>query len=93
MAPGKFEWNFTHVIFKHIFVIAGWGISCEITILWMSLDLTDDKSTLVQLMAWRRQATSHYLNNVDTDLCRRTARQQAITWTMLTRISVAVPRH
>ena len=29
---------------------------------WMSLDLTDDKSALVQVMAWCRQATSHYLS-------------------------------
>ena len=28
----------------------------------MSLNLTDDKSTLVQVMAWCRQATSHYLS-------------------------------
>ena len=28
----------------------------------MPLDLTDDKSTLVQVMAWCRQATSHYLS-------------------------------
>ena len=28
----------------------------------MPLDLADDKSTLVQVMAWCRQATSHYLN-------------------------------
>ena len=28
----------------------------------MPLDLTDDKSTLVQVMAWCHQATSHYLN-------------------------------
>ena len=27
---------------------------------WMPLDHTDDKSTLVQVMAWCRQATSHY---------------------------------
>ena len=29
---------------------------------WMIQDLTDDKSTLVQVMAWCRQATSHYLS-------------------------------
>ena len=29
---------------------------------WMPQDLTDDKSTLVQVMAWCRQATSHYLS-------------------------------
>ena len=28
----------------------------------MSLDLTEDKSTLVQVMAWCRQTTSHYLS-------------------------------
>ena len=33
----------------------GWGISYEIA-------LTDDQSTLVQVMAWCRQATSHYLS-------------------------------
>ena len=27
----------------------------------MSFDLTEDKSILVQVMAWCRQATSHYL--------------------------------
>ena len=40
----------------------GWGISYEIALKWMPLDLTDDKSTLVQVMAWCRQATSHYLS-------------------------------
>ena len=29
---------------------------------WMPQNLTDDKSTLVQVMAWCRQATSHYLS-------------------------------
>ena len=61
LAPGKFEWNFTYVIFKLILVIDGWGIYFEIALIWMSLDLTDDQSTLVQVMAWCRQATSHYL--------------------------------
>ena len=28
----------------------------------MPQDLTDDKSTLIQVMAWCRQATSHYMN-------------------------------
>ena len=39
-----------------------WGISYEIALRWMPLDLTDDKPTLVQVMAWCRQATSHYLS-------------------------------
>ena len=39
-----------------------WGISYEIALRWMPLDLTDDKSTLIQVMAWCLQATSHYLS-------------------------------
>ena len=39
-----------------------WGISCKIALRWMPLDLADNKSTLVQVMAWCRQATSHYLS-------------------------------
>ena len=38
----------------------GWGISYVIALRWMPLDLT--KSTLLQVMAWCRQATSHYLS-------------------------------
>ena len=62
LAPGKFEWNFRHVSFKQILVIDDWGISCEIALTWKPQDLTDGKSTLVQVMAWCRQATSHYLS-------------------------------
>ena len=63
MAPVKFEWNFRHVIFKQILVIDGCSISCKIAlIIWMSLDFTDDQSTLVQVMARCRQASSHYLS-------------------------------
>ena len=50
-----------NAVFKLILGIDGWGISCIITFRQMSLDLTD-KSTLVPVMAWCRQATSHYLN-------------------------------
>ena len=62
LAPGKFEWHLRYVIFKWILVIDGWGISCEVALIWMSLDFTDDPSTLLQVMAWCRQATSHYLS-------------------------------
>ena len=33
-------------------MIDGWGMSYEIALIWMSLDFTDDQSTLVQVMAW-----------------------------------------
>ena len=44
-------------------MIDGWGISCEISLSWQSLNFTDDKSMLVQVMAWCRQATSHHLSH------------------------------
>ena len=62
LAPGRFKRNLRKVIFKLILMIGGWGIFCKIALKWMSMDLTDDKSTLVQVMAWCRQATSHYLS-------------------------------
>ena len=40
----------------------GCDISSEIALRWTSLDLSDNKSTLVQVMVWCRQASSHYLN-------------------------------
>ena len=61
LVPGRFQFNFRQVIFRLNLVNGGWGISSEIAIRWMPLDLTDDKSTLVRVMAWCRQATSHYL--------------------------------
>ena len=39
----------------------------------MPWDLIDGKSTLVQLLAWCSQATSHYLSNLDLDLCHHMA--------------------
>ena len=38
------------------------GTSCETALRWMPWNTFGDKSTLVQVMAWCRQATSHYLN-------------------------------
>ena len=43
-------------------MIDGWGISHEIDLVWMTLDFTDVQTTLVQVMAWCCQATSHYLS-------------------------------
>ena len=62
LTPGRFELNFRSVNFKPVLVIDGWGIYCEIATRWLPLDLTDDKSTLFQVMAWCCQATSHYLS-------------------------------
>ena len=54
--------KFRYLIFQIILVIDGWVICCELALRWIPLDLTDDESTLVQVMAWCRQATSHYLS-------------------------------
>ena len=37
------------------------GTSCEIILRWMPQNTNHDKSTLVQVIAWCCQATSHYL--------------------------------
>ena len=62
LTPGRFQFDFRYVIFKLTLVYGGWGISYEISLRRKPQDLTDDKSTLVQVMAWCRQATSHYLS-------------------------------
>ena len=38
----------------------GWSIFCRITLRWMTLGLTDDKSTLALVMACCLTAPSHY---------------------------------
>ena len=48
--------------FNLTWVDGGLSISHKIALRWMPLDLSDDKSTLVQVMAWCHQATSHYLS-------------------------------
>ena len=55
----KIHWR---INFQLILVIDGWSISCKIVLKWMPVDPTGVKSTLVQVMAWCRQATSHYLS-------------------------------
>ena len=53
----------------------GCYISSEIALRWTSQDLNDDMSTLVQVMAWWRQATSHYLSQC----CPRSLSPYSIT--------------
>ena len=62
LAPERFQRNFRKVNFQLILVIDGWSVSCKVVLKWMPVDLTDGKSTLVQDMAWCRQATSHNLS-------------------------------
>ena len=46
----------THALFLFM------STSCEIVLRWITQNLTDGKSTCVQVMAWCHQAASHYLS-------------------------------
>ena len=54
--------DFINSIFNLAFLIGIVISSYENALRWLPWDLMDDKSTLVQIMAWCRQATSHYLS-------------------------------
>ena len=58
LAPGR---SFINVIFNLALLIGIFKSSNDNVLRWMPQDLTE-KSTLVQLMAWCHQATSHYLS-------------------------------
>ena len=62
LAPERFQRNFSKVNFPANFSDWKQSISCKIVLKWIPMDLTDCKSTLVQVMAWCRQATSHCLS-------------------------------
>ena len=62
LTPRRYGSNFKSVISKHMLQPQFMNISCEIVTRRKIQNHTDDKSTLVQVMAWCHQATSHYLN-------------------------------
>ena len=62
LAPGRSGCDSKNGIFNLVLLIGIFRLSRDNALRWMPQDLTDDKSTLVQVMAWCRQATSHYLN-------------------------------
>ena len=63
LVPGRFGCDlknsiFNFVLFKLIGILRA---LYDNALRWMTRNITDDQSTLVQVMAWCRQATSHYL--------------------------------
>ena len=62
LAPGWSECDSKNVIFQSCFT--DWYLQTfhDNALRWMPQDLTDDKSTLLQVMAWCRRAPSHYLS-------------------------------
>ena len=61
-APVKCGCNFESLIFKLVIQNSSLGTRCETALKLMSQNLINEKSTLVQVMAWWRQAASHYLS-------------------------------
>ena len=62
LAPGRPRCHFKTAIFNIVLLIGIFTSSKDNALRWMLRDLIDDKSTLIQVMAWCRQATSHYLS-------------------------------
>ena len=62
LSAGRCISNFENIISDHTLQINFMSISCEIALRWIPANLTNGKSTLVQVIAWCRQATSHYLS-------------------------------
>ena len=62
LAPGISECDSENVNFNLVLLIDISRSSHDNALRWLPQDLTDDKSTLVQVMAWCHQATSHYLS-------------------------------
>ena len=52
--PGQDGCHFANDIFKRIFVIENVTISIQISLKFVLRDSNDNKSALVQVMAWRR---------------------------------------
>ena len=62
LAPGRSGCDSKNGIFNCVLLIGIFRSSHGNAFWWMPQDLTDDKSTLARVMAWCRQATSHYLS-------------------------------
>ena len=62
LVPGRLGCHFKTAIFNLVLLIGFFRSSDDYAPRWMPWDLTDDESTLGQVMVWCRQATSHYLS-------------------------------
>ena len=62
LAPGRSGCDSKNGIFNLVLLIGIFRSFHDNALQWMPQGLTDDKSALVQVMAWCRQATSHYLS-------------------------------
>ena len=89
VAPGRPGCHFKTAIFILVSLIGIFTSSNDDALRWIPWDLTDDKSTLFQVMAWCGQAASHYLSQCwprsmlpyGVTRPQWVNRQQAVTWT------------
>ena len=81
LAPGRSECDSNNGNFNLVLLIGIFRSSHDNAFQWMPQGLTD-KSTLVQVMAWCRQATSHYLRQCWLGPLSRygVARPQWVNW-------------
>ena len=63
--------DFKDAVFNLVLLICVLNFSYGNVQRWIPLELTDDTSTLVQVMAWCHQAQTLTWTNVDPDLCHR----------------------
>ena len=68
LVPVRCSNNFKSIIFKLTIQNSTLGTHSKIILRWMPKNLTSERSTLVQVMAWCCQAPSHYLSRVDRGL-------------------------
>ena len=61
LVAGRSGWDLKNANFSLVLLIDTFRSSHDNALRWKPWDFTDDKSTLVQVMAWCRQATSHFL--------------------------------
>ena len=62
LVPGRSGCDFKNSNFILVLFVCIFRSPHDNALGWMPWDLTDGKSTLVEVMAWCRQATSHYLS-------------------------------
>ena len=73
LAPGICINNLESIILKHMLRIKFKSTACKIALRWVPQNLTNKKSTLVQVMAWCNRQQAITWANVDPDLCRHMA--------------------
>ena len=69
LVSGRCGRNLNSVTSQHMLWNKSMG-TCEIALRWMPENTFHDKSSLVQIMVWCHQATSHYLSHCWPRSCR-----------------------